>query len=261
MTRAEIEQHHWLERYLAGRLSAADTERFEAYWAAHPEIIDDLEHSARLAQGLRQLDAARQLDTLLRPAWWSGRMRLMALAASVACVALAGAIWRQLGAIDAAPRIASVAGALPGLAGVPLQPLGQVTLMRLRSATDATLVLPQQPAALLMRVMPDVGVVAATTDVAGAVVADEAAARFVVTIEPLASRDSRVSRDTLVLEDALPLGADGFVAFYVDSRALLPGRYAVTLERVDPAARAPAAPGHASTSRFLLRVETSTAAP
>ena len=55
MNRIDIERDHWVERYLAGRLSDAEQRRFEAYWAENPGLVRDLEASAQLQSGLAML--------------------------------------------------------------------------------------------------------------------------------------------------------------------------------------------------------------
>ncbi len=233
MTAADIERDHWVERYLAGRLSSSDTQRFEAYWVEHPEITDELESAASLRAGLAQLSARQELDALLRPAWWSGRLRLMALAASVAMVALAVVLWS--GSRPAGPmQVAAAAAALPAFDGAPLRALTSVTVMRLRSASpvDATIELPRSPQALWLRVLPEV----AAADDAGTVGSEPQAQTVRVSLG-----EANQAAPAMVLPAITP-DAQGFVNVYVDSRALRPGRWELQLQH------------GATQSRFLLEV-------
>ena len=62
MNRIEINSDHWVERYLAGRLSDPEARRLEAYWIENPELIDDMERGARLKAGLADLHERRELE-------------------------------------------------------------------------------------------------------------------------------------------------------------------------------------------------------
>lgn len=233
MNRTEIDSDHWVERYLAGRLTETESRRFEAYWIEHPDLIRDLERSARLKSGLAGLRDSGELPSLMHASWWPGRFRLLVLAASVAVVTIGAALWNgSRGA--AGVMLAATPAALPGFEGAML-PRGSVhAILRLRraSAVDAVVALPAAPQALELRVLPEL---------------DAGAAPSVG-----AARDTRAYTATLTPEDGaagapgpwratdLAAGADGFVSLFVDSRALAPGRYRLRLE---PAGADAAGPG------------------
>lgn len=209
-----------LGRYLAGRLSDSEAERFEAYWADHPEITRDLEATARLGAGLADLRRRGELATVVRGAWWSRPLTLLSIAAGVAALAAGVFAWVLA---ERAPQIplGGGLGALPRYAAAQL-PLGEsVSLLRLRAAAraDATLVLPADPRAIAIRVLPEQPSPSGTYRV-------EIAVDGADTSRPAGAATG------------LPAAEDGFVTAYVDSRALRPGRYRVAVQPADVAAAA-----------------------
>jgi hypothetical protein len=231
MNRVEIEQGHWVERYLAGRLSDSETRRFEAYWTEHPELTRDVENCARLKTGLVELQRSGELGALRRPSWWSGRLRLMALAASVAVVAVGALAWRGTTTLAPDPLLYATVAALPRLPGGGALPVGAtLSLMRLRDAraVDAVVDLPAQPSALRLRVLPDV---AAGPDAAPGA----AGAQPVRWSARLARIDAHGAPRERYRLEGLVAAPDGFVDLVVDTRALLPGRYQLALLAGDPA--------------------------
>jgi hypothetical protein len=229
MNRIDIERDHWVERYLAGRLSDAEQRRFEAYWAENPGLVRDLEASAQLQSGLAMLRERGELDGLMRGSWWPGRFRLLVLAASVALCAFGALAWRAAQQLPAAVALASSAASLPSLQGASL-PVGAVsTVMRMRSAgaVDAVVELPESPQALELRVLPDIDPESAASQ----------PSRFEVTLVEEASGDLPGAG---VASARIAAGVDGFLSVFVDSRTLRPARYRL---RVDPIAGAAPVPG------------------
>jgi hypothetical protein len=240
MNRIEIDNGHWVERYLAGRLSETESRRFEAYWIENPELIRDLERGARLKSGLAEMRESGELPSMMRATGWPGRFRLLVLAASVAVVAIGAALWNGSRG-PAGPMLASTPAALPRLAGAVL-PHGSVhSILRLRRAStvDAVVTLPASPQALQLRVLPEL-------DAAAAV---DGAQAYTATL----SREDDAGGATAPLRVAnLGAAADGFVSLFVDSRALPPGRYRLRLE---PSGAGTAGPG------FLIDVRTGAPTP
>ena len=208
MTPVNPTEEYMVERYLAGQLSQAEVERFEAYWRQHPELTRSLESCARLKNGLADLRDRGELKRLVQPTWWPSGMRLMALAASISVVAVGATAWHSVRARSQV-ALAAVATTLPAFAERSL-PMGEVvSIMRLRSASfvDANVVLPAQPRALLLRVLPEW----------------DASASYKVNLTSKGV-DGEAGRELAVLTD-LQSGSDGFLNVYVDSRTLRPGRY------------------------------------
>lgn len=236
MLSTDVERDDWIARYLAGKLSDADTARFEAYWAAHPEIIRDLEAGARLKAGLCDLRARGELGGAVRDRWWSRRLSLLAVAATVSAVAAGVVAWRMATHANLVPVAPTIAALAPHAAS-PLRKGATYSLLRLRSSSlsDATIDLPAEPQAIELRVLPE-----------------KAAAdgRYVVGIAPLDANDA-VGRESVTAPIAAD--ADGFVTVYVDSRELAAGRYRL---RVQPSGAA----GDASASDFRVSVRASNGA-
>ena len=203
---------YMVERYLAGQLSEAETHCFEAYWQEHPELTRSLESCARIKNGLADLQDRGELRNLVRPPWWGSGVRLMALAASISVLAVGGAAWHFVHARSQV-ALAAIATTLPAFAERSL-PIGEaVSIMRLRSAliADASVVLPREPRALLLRVLPEW----------------DATSGYKVTLSAKAA-DGEVNHELAALTD-LRASGDGFVSVYVDSRTLHPGRYRLSV--------------------------------
>jgi len=58
MTETEIDEDAWPERYVTGRLDAADLARFEAHLVDCPACLDRVDAAARLGVALRRTDQA-----------------------------------------------------------------------------------------------------------------------------------------------------------------------------------------------------------
>ncbi len=221
MNRIEIENDHWVERYLAGRLSESEARRFEAYWIENPDLIRDLERGAQLKSGLAALSERRQLDALVRSSWWPGGLRLLVLAASVAFVAIGTVLWN--GAREGAGTLLAAApSALPDLAGAALPRGAVLSIMRLRSSAsvDAVVTLPDSPRALELRILPELAPDAPLPAPGGSPLYSLSLTQEDPQGEPTST--SRI--------EGLVAARDGFVTVFVDSRTLRPARYRLRLE-------------------------------
>jgi hypothetical protein len=217
MTVVEGERDALMARYLAGRLSDDEAERFEAWWAENPAVTRDLEVSARLRAGLADLRGRGELPTVVRGSWWSRPLALLSIAASVAAVAAGAVAWMLTTREPVIPLGAAVAS-LPRHSAATLALGDTYSLLRLRSASaDAVVTLPAEPRALAFRLLPE---------------QPSSDGRYRV---EMVRDDERTAQGGGVLGD-LPAATDGFVNVYVDSRALSPGRYRLT---VVPTAAAP----------------------
>ena len=247
MNRLEIDNDHWVERYLAGRLSETESRRFEAYWIEHPELIRDLERGARLKSGLAGLRESGELPSLMRTSWWPGRFRLLVMAASVAVVAIGAALWNGSRS-TAGAMLAATPSALPRFGGSVLPRGTAHSILRLRRAStvDAVVALPGRPQALELRVLPELEAAAAATAEGPR---DGRTYTVSLTLEAQAGRAPEPLRT-----GPLVAAADGFVSMFVDSRALQPGRYRLQLVP-DGAGAEAAGPG------FLIDVHADATAP
>jgi hypothetical protein len=198
------------QRYLAGQLSPPEQEAYEQYFLHNPDAVRELEATARMKVGLASLRDSGQLDSLLHAAPTpSRRAALMAMAASVAVIAIVVGLWRDFRAPDGAALVAS-ATRLVDSSGRPLAAGAIYAVMRTRATDyDAVVTLPAQPQALELRVRPEwpapaYDVALSRTMPGGAVV------------------------DVATVSD-LQVRPDGFVNLYVDSSKLEPGLYLLGL--------------------------------
>ena len=95
------------QRYLAGQLSPPEQEAYEQYFIHNPDAVRELEATARMKVGLASLRDSGQLDSLLQVApTTSRRAALMAIAASVAVIAIVVGLWRDVRVPDGAALVA-----------------------------------------------------------------------------------------------------------------------------------------------------------
>lgn len=138
MEHREIEDRQIVERYLAGRLTAAEAERFEEHYLSCPVCLDELELSEAFRDGIRRAAAEDALATatagrLGGVAWLAGVARsrragwLLAAALLVVVLPLGWTAYR-LG--EAGERNAELAGRLAAARApqpnVPVLPLSPV---------------------------------------------------------------------------------------------------------------------------------------
>lgn len=215
-------------RYLAGALSESEQESYEQHFIQNPDAVQELEATARAKVGLANLRDTGQLDALLRAQPVPNRRNaILALAASLAFVAIGVAVWRGVSVPDGATLMATAADLIDH-SGRPLV-LGEThALLRTRASSyDAIVELPVEPRAIELRVLPE-------------------------SVAPVYSVAlSRIRPDGTIVQIAivshLKSEADGFVRLYVDSSRLEPGPYLLVMS--------PALDGaDFSTSSFRLKV-------
>lgn len=208
----DFAEQRWIARYLDGRLSDAEADLFEQHWERNPALIRDIEAQARLKDGLHSLHDRGELERVVHHSWWSGRFRLMALAASLAVIGISSWLWMASSRTAVPLRAAASLAALPVALGRSVATADTYHLMRLRSThAGSTLRLPAEPRAILLRVLPET-----STDLR----------QYHVVIAALAA-DGTTGPSASI--DTAGTGDDGFVDLYLDSRTLAPGRYRVSV--------------------------------
>jgi hypothetical protein len=224
MDRHTIDDQHIIARYLAGQLDAVSSAEFEAYYAEHPEIVRDIEHTLRLKEGLAVLAEKGELDALLhRRSYWRPAL---GLAAGIA-VLMVG-VWLWMGQTTASPMAATIA-ALTDAQGQPLRVASTHMLVRTRgSAQGVAIALPRERGAIELQMIPS---------------SRSENGRYHVR---LAQLDGANAIGPVAETSATANPADGLVTTYVDSGRLTPGRYAIEL--------VPEAPPDSSGDRFVLDV-------
>lgn len=217
------------QRYLAGQLSPPEQEAYEQYFIRNPDAVRELEATARMKVGLASLRDKGQLDSLLQRApTTSRRSALMAIAASVAVIAIVVGLWRDVRVTDGAAIVASATRLLDS-SGKPLAVGATYAVMRTRATDyDAVVTLPEQPQALELRVLPE-----------------STAPAYNATLTHTVPSGA-VAQPTTVSE--LRAGHDGFVRLFVDSSTLKPGSYELALSPSENQTK------EISTSSFRLKV-------
>jgi len=217
------------QRYLAGQLSPAEQEAYEQYFIHNPDAVRELEATARLKVGLANLRDSGRLDSLLQAApSTSGRAAFLAIAASVAAIAIGVGLWRDVRVPEGAV-LATAATRLVDSSGQALARGAVYAVMRTRATVyDAVITLPAQPQALELRVLPEWS--APAYEVALFQTGPSGAIVEVATVSDLQLRQ------------------DGFVNLYVDSSKLEPGLYLLGLTASQSQA------SEISTSSFRLKV-------
>jgi hypothetical protein len=215
-----------VNRYLADQLGEAERLAFEAEMLRDPEVLEEVEATARFKAGLMQLRASGELPALHERG--SSRLRLAFAAAAVLAMLVIG-----IGVQQWQGRSGRML-----LAGAPLSlPSGQAyTLFSTRSqGADLVIDLPPVPRALQLRVLPDIG---------------NERSHFRAAL----SADGVAAKPAAIVQDLQP-DADGFVTLFVDSGRLAPGRYRLTVEQTPDTGAA------AETAAFTLEVRAAGSAP
>lgn len=233
-------------RYLAGQLSAEEQRSYEALLVSHPEVLRELEATARLKVGLARLRERGDLDGLLQaparagPSAWLRQPAMVALAASFALAVVGALLWRNT--MPRADMLYASLSALQAHGGASRSLVGHYTLVRTRS-TSAETILSPPPArqAFELRVLPDI---------------EPGADGYLVQLFRVRS-DGSAEQPAVASSTALQPGADAFVTLYADSSLLSVGRYQLKVAAAGTVTGATAPPPE----YFSIRVATPAAAP
>jgi len=223
-------------RYLAGQLSDAECEAYEARFAADPDALAELEATARLKIGLQRLRRNGELPELLAGsgALAPNRAWMLAMAAGIAAVVIGMSLWfPRSGPITAPPVLASAASVFKDHNGHSLSVMATAPLFRTRAQKyDAVIELPRERGAIKLRVLPSSPAQAAHYQAALSRLADDDTAQRAVTVT-----------------DLTPSADDGFVDVYADSALLQPGRYRLILTPET------GGPGSSESDTFVIKVD------
>ena len=229
MDRKHIDERHMVVLYLADKLTGEERAAFESQMLEHPELVQEVEQAARLKVGLMRLQERGELDALLRRKPWHRQPRFYAWAASLVLILAALLLW-----VDRSPTqpvlVASLS-AWTDASGRPLPVAASRSLLRVRGAQyDATIETTDVPAAVELRLLPEFETQPPVYRVALSYIDESGAA---------------TERGSL---PGVAAGADGYVTVYVDSGALEPGQYRLSLSPADAVASS------ANTSDFSILV-------
>ena len=205
MNRQVIAEQQVLMRYLAGQLSDAEREAFEAHYVGHPQVLRELEVAAKLKLGLILLRDSGELVAPSRRHWQRGLA-----AAALLFVIVAVASWFAT-RTPAPPLLAASISALGESRQTPLLPADTYTIERTRSrGFDASVELPATSRTICLRVLPESLSATAYRLQLNAIAAD-AAPREIASVR------------------LLRVDADGLVTVYASSERLQPGTYELIL--------------------------------
>lgn len=217
-------------RYLAGLLPPAQNREFEALLSRRPELVRELEASARFREGLATLRERGELEALVQGRLRRPRWVPVGIAASMAALAIGAAFW--LGRMPTAtPLLGGSLAALQGKSGAAVSLSSTYRLVTSRDAMNPALQvdLPGARAALEFRVLAEDRPERAT---------------YRVTLDSIAA-DGTLA--VVGAADSLQTDSEGFVRVFADSARLAPGAYELTLTSGPQ-------PAAAATVRFRLLV-------
>lgn len=202
MDRKYIDDHHIVARYLADQLSESEREAFEAYYLEHPEVVREMEATARFKAALASLADRGELSQLIhaRPARRPGRW--LAIAAAIAAVAIGVTYVMR----TSAPRSNMVAR-FESL-NVPVGMT--VRIERTRGVADVEFKLPAEGTAVALQIAPDF-------------VANPPIYRVSLTRESDKATQPQATLDRVAADD-------GIVTVYLDRSSLEPGMYRLSVE-------------------------------
>jgi len=220
-----------IARYLAGQLSASESREFEELYAWRPDIVKELEQTARFQGGLATLRERGELEVLVQARPRRVRWVQLGIAASLAILSVGVALW--VGRIS---PVAPVLGASPAgfldSAGAAVSVSATYRFVTNRDAKSTTLqiALPATRAALEFRVLPENGQERAT---------------YRATLNSVPAVGAPSAAGSI---DSLHADTEGFVRVFADSARLSPGVYELVVQS-EPASSANAA----SRYRLVLR--------
>ena len=227
-------------RYLADQLTDEECAQYEAHFVQDPDMVAELEATARLKIGLQRLRRNGELSELIAgtAAPHPGRTWMFALAASVVAVVIGVSLWFPRSSTNSSPLLAATASAFKDHSGHGLMVMATAPLFRTRAERfDAVIDLPASRGAIKLRVLPSAPVDSASYQASLARIRDDDSVEGVVQIGGLhASKD------------------DGFVDVYADSSLLAPGRYRLVLARETPGPAGGTGPGTGENDTFVIKI-------
>ncbi len=230
MESIQINARQLISRYLAGHLSANESEAFERALSEQPELRAETERFLKFKEGLARLHERGELDTLIHASAPHRWLPYAAAAATIVIAVLGGLFWFQLS--SRAPTLVALSPSQLTARGHEAPPiLGTYLLERTRGGASATEVtLPLAPGAIELRIVPS----SLASDI-----------KYSVRVSRFGVSTTSAIMGQIDTGFSAP---DGYVTVYLDSRQLTPGDYEVLL--------APLTPKEATTEsdHFVIRV-------
>lgn len=202
MDREYIDRNHIVARYLADQLADDEREAFETYYIEHPEMVREMETTARFKSALATLADRGELSPLIRSHPTRRPWQWAALAATVATIAI-GVSYVVRTPTPRSPMAAHMEA---------LQlPIGRmVRIERTRGLTDAEFELPAAGTAIGLQIVPDFE-------------ASPAAYRVSLVREAQGEPGELAQLERVVAND-------GIVTVYLDRAVVQPGLYRLSIE-------------------------------
>jgi hypothetical protein len=199
-------------RYLADQLTDTERAAYEVALAEDPEILRELEATARMKVGLARLRTTGELQVLLRQSRFFQPQVLVAMAATVAAIVIGIGLWRTSFNVGTPQLLAATLGALKNEAGQVLPLAATEAAYRKRAEDyDALLALPSGRVAVELRVFPQTPAPSGRYRIALSRIGDDESNHPVASIS------------------GLPASGDGFVEIFMDASKMSAGRYRVVI--------------------------------
>jgi hypothetical protein len=214
MDRDFIARNQVVERYLSGRLPLKGATEFEQYCGRHPELLDEIGLPERVNAGLRLLEASGKPEPWQeapRPAWQRPQVTIALAAAAVVCGCVAAVL-----AGTSASRAHRIEQLQKQVAEQPLDPATSTREIRL---------LPSREGASNS---PAITIGGATTQMADLKIDESRSAYHIFRITIDRIDQGRVGVITNLVKDS-----NGHLRIALNSSALGPGNYQMTIEGID----------------------------
>jgi hypothetical protein len=237
ITRPHLDNPEMAVRYLSDKLSGPQREAFEAHYLAHPKVVEEMELDAKLKAGLICIRDSNELDRSSIVPKRSWAMMPLAIAASVLVAVTAVSSFRY-----AAPEavLASSTAALRRPLGSQLTVGATYKLLQTRTGMyDAVIPLSKGPQVIRLQMVLDLEPPVPSLGITMAAIAEDA------------------SRTELAVLHPLQTDENGIVTLYLNSAAVGPGTYELSVSRE-------ATPAEVPEATFTLQIvpsEGSTRAP
>jgi hypothetical protein len=209
-----IARNQVVERYLSGRLPLKGASEFEQYCGKHPELLDEIGLPERVNAGLRLLEASGKPEPWqepARPAWQKPQVTIALAAAALVC-GIAAAVFAGAGA-SKGHRIEQLQ---KQLSEQPLDPATRTREIRL---------LPSREGASNS---PAISIGGGGTQMADFKIDESRSAYHIFRITIDRIDQGRVGVITNLVKDS-----NGHLRIALNSSALGPGNYQLTIEGID----------------------------
>ncbi len=202
MDRDYIDQNHIVARYLADQLADAEREAFEAYYMEHPEMVREMEATARFKSALATLADRDELSSLIHPRPTRRPWRWLVFAAAVAAISI-GMTYLVRAPVTRSNLVAQ-------MEALNL-PIGlKVRIERTRGLTDVEFNLPAGGTAIELQIVTDF---------------EASPPMYRVSL----ARESENGPDEIARIDRVAAD-DGIITVYLDRSAVAPGVYRLGIE-------------------------------